>query len=211
MNKNKIGILIAAIAIIIILFFGITYYQSYQEDVLSQQFNKDIQNASAIEANIMSSTEKFNNQQSTNVDDLISTINNDMTPKYAEEINILNKTLETTNNDTKKRYLELQIKRIELTSKNSNATVTTLNALAQYYKGEKSAEDAQNSINTANSEMTNTSNELKSVFTDITTLLKQNPDLNQTLHGLNLEKVFYGEQIQQNQTNMTTNTTNTTQ
>ena len=78
--------------------------------------------------------EKFNNQPSTDVDELISTINNDMTPKYAEELKILNDTHEKTKNETQKQYLSLQMKRIELQSKNLNATVTTLNAISQLYK-----------------------------------------------------------------------------
>ena len=210
MNKKNISVIAAIIIIAIVAYFGVTEYQSYQEEVLTESFNKNLQNASAIEANLVSSTEKFNNRPSTDVDELITTINNDMTPKYAEELKILNDTYETTNNDTRKQYLSLQMKRIELQSKNLNATVTTLNAVAQLYKGEKSPEDAQTSINNANKDMTDSSNELNSVFTDIKTLLKQNPEFEQSLKGLNLEKPFYGESNQQPQAQNATNATNTT-
>jgi len=210
MNKKKISIIAGIIILAIVLYFGVTQYQSYQEEVLTESFNKNLQNASSIEANLISSTEKFNKQQSTDVDELISTINNDMTPKYSEELKILNDTYEQTNNDTRKQYLSLQMKRIELESKNLNATVTTLNAISQYVKGEKTPEDAQTSINNANKELTDTSNELNSVLTDIKTLLKQNPDFDQSLRGLNLEKSYYGETHQQAQAQNITNTTNTT-
>jgi predicted negative regulator of RcsB-dependent stress response len=212
MNKKKISIIAAIIILAIVAYFGVTQYQSYQDEVLTENFNKNLQNASAIEANLISSTEKFNNQPSTDVDELISTINNDMTPRYAEELKILNDTHEKTKNETQKQYLSLQMKRIELQSKNLNATVTTLNAISQLYKGEKSQQDAQTSINNANKELTDSSNELNSVFTDIKTLLKQNPEFEQSIRGLHLEKSFYGENTQQAQ-NVTnaTNTTNTTQ
>lgn len=210
MNKRKISIIAAIIILAIVAYFGVTQYQSYQEEVLTESFNKNLQNASAIEANLISSTEKFNNQPSTDVDELISTINNDMTPKYAEELKILNDTYESTNNDTKKQYVSLQMKRIELSSKNLNATVTTLNAISQLYKGEKSPQDAQTSINNANKDSTDSSNELNSVLTDIKTLLKQNPEFEQSLRGLHLEKSFYGETQQQVQAQNSTNATNTT-
>ena len=129
MNKRKISIIAAIVILAIVAYFGVTQYQSYQEEVLTESFNKNLQNASAIEANLISSTEKFNNRPSTDVDELMSTINNDMSPKYAEELNVLNKTYESTNNDTKKQYISLQMKRIELSSKNLNGTVTTLNAI----------------------------------------------------------------------------------
>ena len=89
MNKKKISIIIGIIILAIVLYFGVTQYQSYQEEVLTESFNKNLQNASSIEANLISSTEKFNQQQSTDVDELISTINNDMTPKYSEELKII--------------------------------------------------------------------------------------------------------------------------
>lgn len=208
MNKRNVMIIIGIIILAVLLYFGVTQYQSYQEDVLTEQFNKNVQNASAIETNIISSTEKFNKQNSTDVDELISTINNDMTPKYSEELKILNDTYESTQNDTRKQYLSLQMKRIELESKNLNATVTTLNAISQYVKGEKTGQDAQTSINNANKELSDTNKELHSVYTDIKTLLKQHPDFNQSLTGLHLEKSYYGETHQQAQTqNITNNTT----
>lgn len=211
MNKRKISIIAAIVILAIVAYFGVTQYQSYQEEVLTESFNKNLQNASAIEANLISSTEKFNNQPSTDVDELMSTINNDMSPKYAEELNVLNKTYESTKNDTKKQYISLQMKRIELSSKNLNGTVTTLNAISQLYKGEKSQEDAQTAINNANKDIANSSSELNSVFTDIKTLLKQNPEFEQSLRGLHLEKPFYGETQQTQNITNTTNTTNNTQ
>lgn len=204
MNKRNIIIIIAVVIIAGLICIAVPAYQSYQNDVLAQNFNKNLQNASAIEANIISSTDKFKNQNSTDVDDLISTLN-DMTSKYSEELNVLNKTAEDTNNDTLKQYATLQTKRVELTSKNINSSIKLYNAIAQYYKGEKTASDAQNAVNDAQKEASDSSNELNSVITDINTLLKQNPDLNQSLHGLNLEKPFYGETTGQNQTENLTN------
>lgn len=208
MNKKIIGIIIV---IAILLVIGIQQYGSYQDNLLSENFNETLQNASAVETQIGNTTEKFNNQNSTDADMLISTINNEITPKYSEELTQLNETAGYTDNDTEKKYIELQERRVELESKNLNATVTTLNALSQYVKGEKTADDAQNSINKANTDATNTNNELNQVYSDIRTLLSQNPDLNKKVHDLNLSKPYYGETNTQAQTQNITNSTNSTQ
>lgn len=203
MNKKFIGILAV---IIVVLIIAIPQYDSYQKTLLSQDFNKSLQNASSIETEIATTTKQLNAQNSTDADTLIRTINNDITPKYSEEILRLNETSTTTNNDTEKKYLDLQMKRVQLESKNLNATVTTLNAISQYVKGEKTGEDAQDAINTANSAATNSSIELNQVYNDIKTLLDTNPDLNKKVHDLNLDDSYYG-QIQQNNITNSTNTT----
>lgn len=208
MNKKIIGIIII---IAILLVIGVQQYGSYQDNLFSKNFNETLQNASAVETQIGNTTEKFNNQNSTDADMLISTINNEITPKYSEELTQLNETAGYTSNDTEKKYIELQEKRVELESKNLNATVTTLNALSQYVKGEKTADDAQSSINKANTDATNTNNELNQVYSDIKTLLSQNPDLNKKVHDLNLSKPYYGEINTQAQTQNITNSTNSTQ
>lgn len=203
-------IIAAIIAIAAILALGYSFlYIPYQENVLSENYDKGLQDASAIETKIIATTEQFNNQESTDADTLINTINNEITPKYAEEISQLNKTLEQTNgDDVKTKYLELQMKRLELESKNLNGTVSTLYAISQYVKGEKNTADAQTSINNANKEMTDSQKELDGVYVDIKTLLTQHPDFNQTLQDLHLEKPFYGETRVQAQTQNITNTTN---
>ena len=206
MNNKVIG---ALIVIAIILIIGIPQYQSYQDQLLSEHFNETLQNASSIESSISTTTQQFNNQNSTDVDVLMNTINNDITPKYSEELLRLNETGAVTNNDTEKKYIDLQIKRVELQSKNLNATVTTLNAVSQYVKGEKTNEDAQNAINKANDDATSSNNELNQTYNDIKTLLAQNPDLNKKVHDLNLDPAFYGEPSTQAQAQNVNNTTTT--
>ncbi len=209
MNKK---IIIVAVIIAVLLILGIPQYESYQNQLLSENFNKSIQNASAIEKDIISATEKFNNQNSTDVDELISTINNDMAPKYSEELYKLNETAQFTFNDTEHEYIDLQIERIQLESENLNATVTTLNALSQYVRGEKDPNSAQEAIDNANNVMTRNNENLTNIYTDIKRLLERNPDLSKKLHDLNLETPYYGEtHVQTNSQNLNTNTTNTTQ
>ena len=101
------------------------------------------------------------------------------------------------------------MKRVELESQNIKSTVTKLNAISQYVKGEKNAQDAQTSINNADTAMSNSQKELQQVYTDINTLLKQNPSFNQTLQDLKLEKPYYGETRTQTQTQNITNSTET--
>ena len=201
-------IIIVVVIIAVLLMLGIPQYESYQNQLLSENFNQSIQNASAIETDLISATEKFNNQNSTDVDELISTINNDMAPKYSEELYKLNETAQFTFNDTEHEYIDLQIKRITLESENLNATVTTLNALSQYVRGEKGGEDAQQSINNANLLMNKNNEELTNIYSEIKALLKENPDLDKKLHDLNLEKPYYGEtHVQTNSQNLNANTT----
>ncbi len=205
-------IIIIAIIIAVILILGIPAYESYQNQMLSENFNKSIQNASSIETQIINATDKFNHQNTTDVDELISTINNDMAPKYSEELYKLNETAQFTFNDTEHNYIDLQIKRITLESENLNATVTTLNAISQFVRGEKSPNDAQQAINDANTLMTKNNEELNKIYSDIKSLLSNNPDLNKKLQDLKLEKSYYGESnIQANTQNLTNTTENTTQ
>lgn len=207
MDKKIIAAIIAIAAILALAYSFL--YIPYQENVLSENYDKGLQDASAIETKIIATTEQFNKQESTDADVLINTINTEITPKYSEEISQLNKTLEQTNgNDVKEKYINLQIKRLEMESKNLNGTVSTLYAISQYVKGEKSAEDAQTSINNANTEMTESQKELDGIYVDIKTLLTQHPDFNQTLQDLHLEKPFYGEKRVQAQTQNIANATN---
>lgn len=208
MNKKVIAIIVA-IAVVIIGSY-VFIYQPYQENILSGQFNEGLQNASSVETQIITTTDQFNKQSSTDVDVLIGTINNDITPKYSDELLKLNQTAKlTNNNNTKKKYIDLQMKRVELESQNLKSTVTKLNAISQYVKGEKNAQDAQTSINNADTAMSNSQKELQQVYTDINTLLKQNPSFNQTLQDLKLEKPYYGETQTQTQTQNITNSTGT--
>lgn len=208
MNKKVIAIIVA-IAVVIIGSY-VFIYQPYQENLLSGQFNEGLQNASSVETQIITTTDEFNKQSSTDVDVLIGTINNDITPKYSDELLKLNQTAKlTNNNNTKKKYIDLQMKRVELESQNIKSTVTKLNAISQYVKGEKNAQDAQTSINNADTAMSNSQKELQQVYTDINTLLKQNPSFNQTLQDLKLEKPYYGETRTQTQTQNITNSTET--
>lgn len=206
MDKKIIAAIVVLAVILIAGYFCI--YTPYQENILSENYDKGLQDASAIETKIIATTEQFNKQESTDADTLINTINNEVTPKYAEEIAKLNETSKQTNGDpVKEKYIELQIKRLELESKNVNGTVATLYSISQYVKGEKSAQDAQNSIDNANNEMTSSQKELNDVYVDIKTLLTQHPDFNQTLQDLHLEKPFYGETRAQAQPQNITNTT----
>ncbi|RAP52590.1 MAG: hypothetical protein BZ138_02825 [Methanosphaera sp. rholeuAM270] len=206
MNKKIIA---GIIALIIIVIAGYTFfYAPYQEKVLSEQFDGNLQNASAIEKEITATTEAINKKETNDVDTLINTINNDITPKYFEELKILNESDKfANNNETKIQYLANQTRRIELQSQNYNATIKILNALSQMVKGEKSAEEAQNSITRANIEMEDCNKELNEVYDNITNILKENPDFNQTLHDLKLEKGFYGEKVVVAQTQNIENTT----
>ena len=209
MNKKMIIGIIAVILVALII--AIPQYESYQSTLLSENFNKTLQNASAVETEIASTTNQINQQNSTDADTLIHTINNQITPKYSEELLRLNETKTNTNNDTEKQYIDLQMKRVQLESKNLNATVTLLNALSQYVKGEKTALDAQNTINQASSDNAQSSTELNQVYNDIKTFLDQNPDLNKKLHDLTLHSAYYGQLEKQNIANNTNTQANVTQ
>lgn len=209
MNKKMIIGIIAVILVALII--AIPQYESYQSTLLSENFNKTLQNASAVEAEIASTTNQINQQNSTDADTLIHTINNQITPKYSEELLRLNETKTNTNNDTEKQYIDLQMKRVQLESKNLNATVTLLNALSQYVKGEKTALDAQNTINQASTDNAQSSKELNQVYNDIKIFLDQNPDLNKKLHDLNLDSAYYGQLEKQNIADNTNTQANVTQ
>ena len=205
--NDKIPKIIIAVIIILALVAGYMYLDGVGQQTKAENFDKALQNASAIDTKIAGATEKYNNQSSTNIEDLINTMNQDMSPKYSEEIEVLNNSLQYTSSDVEKQYVELEIKRLEIQSKNLNATVKLFNAIVQNAKKEKTAEEAQAAVNEANKDLSDTSNEINDVYTDIQTLLKQNPDFNNRLHNLQLEKAYYGEKPEQPNNNVTNNTT----
>ncbi|WP_304123371.1 hypothetical protein [Methanosphaera cuniculi] len=204
MNKKLLGVLIIIAALLII---GVPYYQSYQDNLLSEHFNETMKNASSIQEGITSTINDFNTKNSTDADTLMTTINNQLTPEYSEEQLRLNESAMCTSNETEHKYIDLQLKRVTLESQSLNLTVTSLNAIAQYVRGEKNGEDAQNTLNKVQTDMTNNNNELNQVYTDIQNLLKENPDLDKKLHDLNLAPAFYGQPSTQNITNTTQNMT----
>ncbi|WP_303234942.1 hypothetical protein [Methanosphaera cuniculi] len=204
MNKKLLGVLIIIAALLII---GVPYYQSYQDNLLSEHFNETMKNASSIQEGITSTINDFNTKNSTDADTLMTTINNQLTPEYSEEQLRLNESAMCTSNETEHKYIDLQLKRVTLESQSLNLTVTSLNAIAQYVRGEKNGEDAQNTLNKVQTDMTNNNNELNQVYTDIQNLLKENPDLDKKLHDLNLAPAFYGQPATQNITNTTQNMT----
>ena len=120
MNKKMIIGIIAVILVALII--AIPQYESYQSTLLSENFNKTLQNASAVETEIASTTNQINQQNSTDADTLIHTINNQITPKYSEELLRLNETKTNTNNDTEKQYIDLQMKRVQRDPSNNQNT-----------------------------------------------------------------------------------------
>lgn len=216
MDKKIIAIIVVLAIVLIGAYMYL--YVPYENTARAESFDKNLKNASSTNAEITSISEQFNKQNNTNVDTLIKTINDEISPKYSEEISKLSEAEKFTNdkNETMKKvktdYINFQKKRVEHESQTANGTIKFYNAYAQYLKGEKSPQDAQNSINNASQELANAQNELNADYTNIRNLLKDNPDFNATLHNLNLTSPFYGEMPQQNATAAAnaTNTTNAT-
>ena len=129
MNKKLLGVLIIIAALLIV---GVPYYQSYQDNLLSEHFNETMKNASSIQEGITSTINDFNTKNSTDADTLMTTINNQLTPEYSEEQLRLNESAMCTSNETEHKYIDLQLKRVTLESQSLNLTVTSLNAIAQY-------------------------------------------------------------------------------
>ena len=61
MDKKIIAAIIALIVILVAGYFCI--YTPYQENVLSENYDKGLQDASAIETKIIATTEQFNKQE----------------------------------------------------------------------------------------------------------------------------------------------------
>ena len=215
MDKKIIAIIVVLAIVLVGAYMFL--YVPYENTARAESFQKSLKNASSTNAEITSISEQFNKQNNTNVETLIKTLNDEISPKYSDELSKLNEAEKFTNDQNeslkkvKSDYISFQKKRVEHESQTANGTIKFYNALAQYYKGEKSPEDAQSSVNNASQELATAQNELNADYTNIRNLLKDNPDFNATLHSLDLTSPFYGEMTQQNTTGAnTTNTTNTT-
>ena len=128
MNKKIAAVLLIIAALLIV---GIPQYESYQNNLLSEHFNESMKNASSTQEKITQTITDFNSKNNTDADTLMSTLNNQITPQYSEEALKLNESAMSTDNDTEKKYIDLQIKRVSLESQSLNLTVNSLNAIAQ--------------------------------------------------------------------------------
>lgn len=194
MDRKKI----AGILIILLLLIVGTYqfvYLPYQEEQARINFNNGLINASNIE-NDSSKYEKYDFENSTDINDMTLDMNNmhkEMKPQIQEIKNILNDTIQyANNNETKIKYVELQIKRIEKTEISIDNMVKTVNEM----------NDALNNndellvlalYTRMQNETVDDINEYKDVQEEVKTLLKNNPDLNSSLRQLNLYYEYYGE------------------
>ncbi|MDO5852296.1 MAG: hypothetical protein Q4Q23_07400 [Methanobacteriaceae archaeon] len=203
---TKYKAIIVVVILAIILAVTIPYYNSYQDNIRSENFNKSIQNANTIEETALNATKKLNEGNSTDVTVLLTTINNDIIPKYSEEITKLNQTAELTDDPVEKQYLTLQQERITLQSKSINDTVTILNSISKYMKGEKSAEDAQQTINQSNQDLSTMNTDIQTNYDNINKLLNDNPNLKQKVDNLNLGDGFKGK-LTETTNNTTSNMT----
>ena len=75
MNKKLLGVLIIIAALLIV---GVPYYQSYQDNLLSEHFNETMKNASSIQEGITSTINDFNTKNSTDADTLLNTQKNNL-------------------------------------------------------------------------------------------------------------------------------------
>lgn len=194
MDRKKI----AGILIILLLLIVGSYqfvYLPYQEEQARINFNNGLINASNIE-NDSSKYEKYDFENSTDINDMTLDMNNmhkEMKPQIQEIKNILNDTIQyANNNETKIKYVELQIKRIEKTEISIDNMVKTVNEM----------NDALNNndellvlalYTRMQNETVDDINEYKDVQEEVKTLLKNNPDLNSSLRQLNLYYEYYGE------------------
>lgn len=203
-RKYIIGIIIL---LVVVLCVAVFLYMPYQNQLHTSEFNKELQNTSSTEAEILKIRDDMGSQNSTDVDVFIKTVNDDISPKYSDELNKLNEAEKhIDNNQTRSDYVKFQKQRIELESQNYNLTVKIYNALAQYYKGEKSPQDANATINNASTELATVQNDLNAAYTNIRNLLKDNPEFNSTLQDLKLADPFYGNPHVLNNTNITNTT-----
>lgn len=198
MDKKTIGIIVIILAILACAYQFI--YVPYQNEQANQNFNKGLQNISAIEDDInqsLSNLDKLNTSNITYSLEIIRDTWSNNTQKLDSEMEILNQTRTYANgNETKEKYIDYLIDYCKI---EQDLTKNTIQAYTDLIDA-NNKNDINKQLNISN-EMRNDYNkkvdQCNEIKGNIINLLNDNPEFNQTLHDLNLSEGFY------NHTNLT--------
>ncbi len=193
MNKKIIA------AIIVVIIIALCAYQfvyvPYQNEEAIKNYNAGLQNISAIDGEINESLAKLDNLNPYDISGGINVTTQtfkEVEPKIDQQLEKLNETRTYANgNETKEKYIDYQIKVKEIEKELVSETIkeyeefNTAYANSDINKMMSVSTDMEKSYNSK-------TDEVKPVRDDIINLLNEHPDLNQTLHDLNLSDDFYG-------------------
>lgn len=193
MNKKIIAIIIIVLVIVVGLYQFV--YVPYQDVLAKKHYNEGLQNASNIDKQLNESFNKLGNLTSSDVtggfESRIQTFN-DSIAKYDEQIEILNRTRKYANgNATKEKYIDDEIELTQIEKSTSTELVKESNDFLDAYNNMNISkmEDATKKMEKTTDTKTI---EVKQVQDDIIKILGDNPDLNQTVHRMNLTKKYTG-------------------
>ena len=195
LDKKKIGIIIVILAILAVGAYQFVYVPYHQEQC-KINYNAGLRNASQIELDLNKSITEFNQGNYTDQTEFSTQIHKlqdeVINPKVDEEIKVLNETLVYADgNNTKEQYINYQIERLTLEKESTAKLIEDYDKMINSFNSGQFLQTLDDSSNMQNNTSDNYA-KIKTVNDNIKALLDANPDLNQTLHDLNLFEEFYG-------------------
>ena len=192
MNKKTIAIIVIVLAIVACAYQFV--YVPYQNEQANQNYNKGLQNVSAIIQDMNQSFSKIDNVDPSNPTHSLEVTRDTLKEgrsKMDSVMEALNQTRQYSNgNKTKERYIDLLMDGTKIEQDLADETIQQYTEFIEAYK--KMDYDKVLNIST---EMQNSYNkkadELNHNDDEIVKLLNDNPEFNQTLQGLNLSEPFY--------------------
>ncbi|MBQ6220655.1 MAG: hypothetical protein IJJ47_13065 [Methanosphaera sp.] len=193
MNKKVIAIIIIVLVILVGAYQFV--FVPYQNDQAIKHYNEGLQKASNIDKEINQSLAKISNVSSSNITEgLESTAQalKDSEAKYDEKIGILNSTRNYANgNATKEQYIDYEIQIAQIEKDMTSDLIQKYTEMGDAYEKVDLGRMTEISEQMKNS-MNSKANEVKTVQDNLLKLLADNPDLNQTVQGLNLTEDYTG-------------------
>lgn len=192
MDKKTIAIIVIVLAIVACAYQFV--YVPYQNEQANQNYNKGLQNVSAILEDVNQSMSKIDNVDSSNPTQSLEVTRDTMKEsrsKMDSLMEALNQTRQYSNgNKTKEKYIDLLMDGTKIEEDLTDETIQQYTEFIDAYKKMDYGKvlnisaEMQNNVNKKAEEINHNKDE-------IVKLLNDNPEFNQTLHGLNLSDPFY--------------------
>ncbi|MCD7781345.1 MAG: hypothetical protein LUG89_01405 [Methanosphaera sp.] len=188
MERNT-KIVIAVVVVIILVFGSYIGYSAYADNKDKEEFNNTIKMASDLENTTDQNVVDFMENGSASTESAI-VLYNSIIDNCTQEMNNLSYFKNNTRNDTYSEYLDLEVKRLENEIEMYNYQIKIAEAYRDYQNGDMSYSECLRIADDSADEKEILSDTVGDYKQDAIDLLKEHPDLNQTLVNLGIDEDF---------------------
>ncbi|MBR3213702.1 MAG: hypothetical protein IKF79_04205 [Methanosphaera sp.] len=156
----------------------------------NKEFEEILKNASDIENITDKKYKELYNDTMLNLTEF-KIVTQSILDNGSKEIDILTKFKDKTSNETQKKYLEIEIKRLQTEQRGHEKLAENGKEYERYLNGEITASKYIERSNTLNNDTMRLDNEVGIIKDETITYLQNHQDLNNTITKLNLDEDFY--------------------